>query len=119
MDLAGSRVALADFKGKYVLIHFWATWSPAATADLRSLRSLHENYRREERLAFVSVNFDSQPELAKSTLGPLAPDWPQVYAGPWNDANALQTSYGLRGLPEALLVQSRRSHPGNRTSAAR
>jgi hypothetical protein len=104
MNFAGSRIELADFKGKYVLLHFWATWSSAATVELRNLQVLHESYRGESRLALVSLNFDSEPDRAKSTLGPLAPAWPQAYAGPWSDANAIQSSYGLRGLPEAMLI---------------
>ncbi len=107
-DFDGARVSLADFKGRYVVLHFWATWSTAAAAELQNFRTLHEAYAADRRVALLSLNFDSSQDVAReivrSTLGSQRSAWPQVYAGPWGDANLIQSGFGLQGLPETMLV---------------
>ena len=51
-DLSGKWVRLSDFKGKIVIVTFWAAWSPQSQTQVRELSGLHEQYkdqRSEER----------------------------------------------------------------------
>ena len=43
-DLSGKKVRLADFKGKVVLIEFWATWCPPCRAEIPTIERLHAQY---------------------------------------------------------------------------
>ena len=43
-DLDGNAVKLADFKGKVVLLNFWATWCPPCRAEIPDLISLQQQY---------------------------------------------------------------------------
>ncbi len=50
-DMSGKSVRLSDFRGKWVLVNFWATWCPPCLAEIPDLESLH----REGRLTVIGV----------------------------------------------------------------
>jgi peroxiredoxin len=56
-DLDGKSVSLEQFRGRRVLLHFWATWCGVCKLELPSLRSLHADLDADEVL--VSVVEDS------------------------------------------------------------
>jgi len=55
-DLQGRRVRLSDFKGKVVLLNFWATWCPSCGAELSTLRDLQA--RHPDDLVILGINVD-------------------------------------------------------------
>jgi len=61
-DRQGKPVALPDdFKGKVVLIHFWATWCPFCIKEIRALESMYGLYRDKGLMPFsVNVGEDNQ-----------------------------------------------------------
>jgi cytochrome c biogenesis protein CcmG/thiol:disulfide interchange protein DsbE len=44
-DLSGHRVSLSDFRGKPVLLTFWATWCTACQDELPALQRIHDTHR--------------------------------------------------------------------------
>ncbi|HET6892122.1 MAG TPA: TlpA disulfide reductase family protein [Pyrinomonadaceae bacterium] len=46
-DLRGRNVRLADFKGKVVLVNFWATWCPPCRAEIPDLVKWQRQYKRK------------------------------------------------------------------------
>lgn len=64
-DRQGKPVALPDdFKGKVVLIHFWATWCPFCIKEIRAIETLYGAYR-EKGLVSISVNVgEDDPTIA-------------------------------------------------------
>jgi thiol-disulfide isomerase/thioredoxin len=46
-DLMGRTVRLSDFKGKVVLLNFWATWCPPCRAEIPDLVKWQKEYRRQ------------------------------------------------------------------------
>jgi thiol-disulfide isomerase/thioredoxin len=46
-DLGGTRHALADYRGKVVLVNLWATWCPPCTAEMPMLQEFYERHARD------------------------------------------------------------------------
>lgn len=53
-DIEGNTVNFKDFKGKVVLINFWATWCPPCIAEMPNLQKLHDAYKDKVVFLFVS-----------------------------------------------------------------
>ncbi|MCK5479770.1 MAG: TlpA family protein disulfide reductase, partial [Gammaproteobacteria bacterium] len=42
-DLEGKSVSLSDFRGKWVIVNYWATWCPPCLEEIPDLVDLYEN----------------------------------------------------------------------------
>jgi thiol-disulfide isomerase/thioredoxin len=59
-DLQGKRVRLSDFRGKTVLINFWATWCTACLAEIPDLIELHN--KLADRIVILGIALDGLPD---------------------------------------------------------
>ena len=96
----GAPKTLADFRGRLVLVNFWATWCGPCAEEMPSLDRLQA--RLGSRLTVLAISEDRRggdavdPFLAKLKLADLA-----VYLDARN--SALQ-AFGLVGLPTSILI---------------
>jgi peroxiredoxin len=58
-DLAGNPVRLADFRGKTVILDFWATWCPPCEFQVPELNKLSAAHRERGDLVVIGVSVDS------------------------------------------------------------
>jgi thiol-disulfide isomerase/thioredoxin len=56
-DMDGKRVDLASFKGRPILINFWATWCPPCKAEIPWFIEFAEKYK-SEKLAVIGISVD-------------------------------------------------------------
>jgi thiol-disulfide isomerase/thioredoxin len=56
-DMNGKTVRLSDYKGKVVLLEFWATWCPPCRASVPGLEKLHKAYK-DKGLVLIAVTMD-------------------------------------------------------------
>lgn len=61
-DLEGNEVSLADFRGRPVIVNFWATWCGPCRIEMPELQEAYEE-RQEEGLAILAVNMEETPEM--------------------------------------------------------
>ena len=70
-DLKGATVKLSDFKGKVILLHFWATWCKPCVEEIPSLINLNKSIQdREFELVTISTDNNKKivNEFFKNTL---------------------------------------------------
>ena len=55
----GKQVQLSDFKGKVVILNFWATWCPPCVAEFPSFEKLYHHYKESDEIVFLFANNES------------------------------------------------------------
>ncbi len=76
-DLEGSRVSLADYRGRVVLLNAWASWCPPCRAEMPDLQAFYESHAGEG-LDVVAVNIGEPPQVVAEFLhkqGLTFPAW--------------------------------------------
>ena len=65
LDLQGAKHALADYRGKPVVLNFWATWCVPCAAEMPLLSEMQNRYR--DKVLFIAASVDDEdvkPEIA-------------------------------------------------------
>ncbi len=103
-DTLGNAVSLASFKGKYVLIDFWASWCGPCRAENPNLVKAFNNYN-QKGFTILGVSLDN-PGKEKAWMDAIHKDgltWTQLSdMKGWNNVVAKQ--YGIRAIPQNLLL---------------
>ncbi|MBB6624160.1 TlpA family protein disulfide reductase [Clostridium gasigenes] len=66
-DLNGKYVSLNDFKGKNVLLNFWATWCPPCKAEMPDIEKLYQENKNSD-LVILAVNLGEDKQTVKSFI---------------------------------------------------
>ena len=93
-----------DYKGKVVLLNFWATWSQASVAEIPSLVSAYNQYHAAG-LEILSVSLDraNMKQMLVQFFSQNNMTWPQVYDGGFRKAEIAQL-FNVTTPPQSFLV---------------
>ncbi len=96
-DLQGKEQRLQDYRGKWVLVNFWATWCPPCLEEVPDLVSLHEAHKKAD-MVVIGVALDSSKESVVEFVAKKRVSYPVVVgdydqAAQVGEVEALPTSY--------------------------
>jgi len=74
-DMHGAEVNLASFRGRPIILNFWATWCTPCKAEIPALVELVERYKREQ-LTVLGVSVDDAPEDLKKFAAEYKMNYP-------------------------------------------
>ena len=98
-DAAGNRVDAASFRGKLVLLNFWATWCPPCRLEMPAMERLYREFRGKG-LEVVAVNFMESPDLVRAFADEQKLTYPMLL-----DRRAdIAEQYGVMRLPVSVLI---------------
>lgn len=98
-DPAGQKRALKDFRGKLVLLNFWATWCAPCREEMPGMERLYQRFK-DKGFVIVGVNVKDSRKEALSFLKELKIMFP-IVLDPDGQVGLL---YGAWGLPVTYLV---------------
>lgn len=101
-DLNGQPLALADFKGKVVLIDFWATWCGPCVAELPNVIAAYEKFHGKG-FEVVGISLDKSRDALTDFIKENKMPWAQYFDGlGWG--NKLGQQYGIQSIPATFLL---------------
>jgi predicted methyltransferase len=98
----GGQISLADYRGKVVLLEFWATWCSVCVADLPAIKQLHEKYSAAD-FAIIGISMDEDRAALKKKVAEQALGWAQVMDGKSFDGDLAQR-FDVHGTPVCYLL---------------
>jgi peroxiredoxin len=105
-DMNGQDVRLADYKGKVILVNFWATWCGPCKVEIPVFVELQDKYR-DQGVVFLGLSVDDPVEKLKPFADKYQINYP-VLVGLGRDD--VQESFGpVWGIPVTYLID-RRGH---------
>ena len=100
-DMDGETYSLESYRGKVVILNFWATWCPPCRREIPSMEALHQAFR-DEAFAILAINEWETEDHVFAFMGqlPVEPGFPILL----DLDSAVATSFGVKGLPTTLLL---------------
>jgi len=101
-DLDGKPLSVAKYKGKIVMIDFWATWCPPCLRELPNVLQTYNKYH-DKGFEIIGVSSDDDKDLLTGFIKEKKMVWPQYFDtnGP---QNKLAVKYGIITIPATYLL---------------
>ncbi len=94
---------LADFRGKYVLLDFWATWCGPCVGETPHMKAAYDAYGSDARFVMISLSLDQSTNLPKKFADKHDLKWIQGFLGDWSK-DTVTKDYSVRGIPSIFLI---------------
>jgi peroxiredoxin len=101
-DINGKPLSIANYKGKVVLIDFWATWCPPCQIELPNILATYKKYH-DQGFEVIGISLDADRQQLDKFLKEQKLPWPQYNDGKFWDTK-LVFKYGVSQLPTTYLL---------------
>jgi thiol-disulfide isomerase/thioredoxin len=101
-DLDGRFLSTADWRGKVVIVNFWATWCPPCREEIPEMIALADRYKDRLQIIGVSEDDDATPEEVRDFAREAKINYPIVMG-----SSGISSEYGgVPALPTAFVVNT-------------
>lgn len=101
-DVNGQPVRLSDFKGKYVLLDFWASWCGPCRAENPNVLKAYNKFK-DKNFTVVGVSLDDKADKWKDAIAKDGMPWMQV-SDLKGFRNEVAQQYGIQAIPCSFLI---------------
>ena len=102
-DLEGKSFNLSDFRGRNVVLVFWASWCPDCRAEVPDLKAMAAS-ADSSQVAFVSVSFDREFDALVKFAAEQELPGVQLFEPAGKADSAVGAAYGVRWIPSLYLI---------------
>jgi cytochrome c biogenesis protein CcmG/thiol:disulfide interchange protein DsbE len=95
---SATSVSLDGFRGKYVLVNFFASWCIPCQQEQPDLKAFNDRHTPIGDAAVLGIVYDDKPDAVRSFLESKGGGWPVI------DSSRAKVDWGVRGVPESFLV---------------
>lgn len=99
----GTQTELSQYKGKVVLVDFWATWCGPCRAEIPNILKNWDNYHNDG-FEVIAVSVDEDLDALKTFVGEEKPPWTVVADNHPKNKKSMAAKFGIRGIPAFILV---------------
>ena len=100
-DLHGNITKLSDFKGKVVIINFWATWCIPCKEEMPELVAIYQKYR-EKGLVIIGISLDTRIEKLPPFIKQFGITYPTLLGN-----TKIVERWGIRGIPMTFVINQK------------
>ena len=101
-DTDGNEVSLSDYKGKIVILDFWATWCGPCKASFPAMKKALNKYEKEVKILFVNSKETAKDKL--QAVKDLMEENDYPFHVLMDNKNAVFESYGISLLPTKVII---------------
>jgi|Deesub1362B_J571_1020462.scaffolds.fasta_scaffold01781_7 peroxiredoxin len=99
-DLEGKTVRLSDYRGKMVILNFWATWCPPCRMEIPSFIRLYDEFK-DKGLVIIGVSLDRE---GKEVVQKFAANYKINYPVVMGDMNVVAAYGGISAIPTTFII---------------
>ena len=101
-DLDGKPISLQQYRGKVVLLDFWAVWCPPCIVEMPNVKKIYDTYK-DQGFDIIGVSLDIDETRLRNYLKTNDIPWRQIFSGQkWK--SPLAQKYHIRSIPTPWLI---------------
>lgn len=101
-DLDGKPISLQQYRGKVVLLDFWAVWNSFCIGDMLNVKRIYDTYK-DQGFEVIGVSLDTDETKLRNYLQENDISWQQIYSG-LERQDPLVKQYHVKSIPARWLI---------------
>jgi len=97
--LGGGNAALSSYKGKVVILNFWATWCPPCRVEMPSMETLYQRFNAQG-LEILAVDIGESASAIQQFIRSAGYTFPVLL----DSANRVSSIYGIEAIPTTYII---------------
>jgi len=98
-DITGATIDLNSYKGKYVLLQFWASWCVPCIEEMPAIKKISDRYS-SDKLKVISISIDKDSSAFVNGMQVHNMNWINIF----DHRRFLWVTYGVKPIPSVYLI---------------
>ena len=104
--LDGETVKLSDYKGKKIILNFWASWCPPCKAEMPHMQNYYEDNAEEENVEILAVNLTNAEYGGIVDARQFVEDYELTFPIPTDMDGELEKTYEILTIPTTYMIDT-------------